>query len=470
MSMQDPKLPATLQKVAQKSMRLLPGVDRLGHAMGGDEPFREGDEIGGRAVRFGLWVLGISMGALVLWSIAAPIDSAAVARGVVVLDSNKKTVQHLEGGIVDKILVHEGKFVQAGEVLIELNPANADARLGMVAGQYWAEKAAAARLAAERDGKQSIDFPKDLLEEAAKNPAVQDTIDSQTKLFETRSKSLSGSVDVLNQQIEQLKNEIAGLRAQEQSAASQGRLLEEELVGMRKLLASGNASKSRVLALERQAADLKGRRGDYLAQIARAQQRISETNIEILNTKNKYMNDVATSTRETQVRMGTLEEQKNAASDISDRLLIKAPVTGIVTNLRIHTKGGVIAPGEAVLDLVPQNERLIVEAQVSPQDIDVVHQGLTARVRLSAYKTRNLHPVEGEVTTVSPDRFVDEKTGQSYFLARIIVDPKQFDKLGNVKLYPGMPADVLIVTGSRSLIGYLLQPIKDSMFRAFREQ
>jgi HlyD family type I secretion membrane fusion protein len=371
---------------------------------------------------------------------------------------------------VDKILVHEGKFVQAGEVLIELNPANADARLGMVAGQYWAEKAAAARLAAERDGKQSIDFPKDLLEEAAKNPAVQDTIDSQTKLFETRSKSLSGSVDVLNQQIEQLKNEIAGLRAQEQSAASQGRLLEEELVGMRKLLASGNASKSRVLALERQAADLKGRRGDYLAQIARAQQRISETNIEILNTKNKYMNDVATSTRETQVRMGTLEEQKNAASDISDRLLIKAPVTGIVTNLRIHTKGGVIAPGEAVLDLVPQNERLIVEAQVSPQDIDVVHQGLTARVRLSAYKTRNLHPVEGEVTTVSPDRFVDEKTGQSYFLARIIVDPKQFDKLGNVKLYPGMPADVLIVTGSRSLIGYLLQPIKDSMFRAFREQ
>lgn len=461
---------AKLDNFARKSVKLLPGIDKLGHAMGGDEAFHEAELIGHKTVRFGLWVLGISFGAFLLWSVAAPIDSAAVARGVVVLDSNKKTIQHLEGGIVEKILVHEGMTVKAGDVLVEMNPASADARLGLVAGQFWAEKAAAVRLAAERDGKDKIEFPQELLDQAAKDPEVQDTINSQTKLFDTRRKALTGSVDVLQQQIGQLNNEIAGLHAQEQASRSQSELIEEELVGMRKLLASGNAPKSRVLALERQAADLKGRRGDFLAQIARAKQRISEINIQILNTKNQYMNDVVSNMRETEVKMGTLGEQKNAASDISNRLQIKAPVGGIVTNLRIHTTGGVIAPGDAVLDIVPQDDRLIIEAQVSPVDIDVVHQGLPARVRLSAYKARNLHPVMGEVTTISPDRFTDEKSGQSYYIARITVKQEELEQLDDAKLYPGMPADVLIVTGSRTLIGYLLQPIKDSMFRAFREQ
>lgn len=417
---------------------------------------------------FGLWCMAIAFGGFGLWATFAPLASAAVAKGVVVLDSNKKTIQHLEGGIIDKILVHEGKFVEAGEPLVILSETAARARLDLIGGQYYAEKATLARLMAERDQAPFVIFPDDLL--FSDDLRIAEILDSQRQIFDTRRKALEGEVSVLRERILQHREEITGLESQQQSSQKQIALLNDEISVVEKLLASGNAARPRLLALQRNAAELQGRRGEYLAQISRAQQSISEIEVQIINRQNEHLKEVVDQIRETQVSVATLAEQHATAQDVLNRLEVVAPQSGIVTGLKFHTKGGVIGPGDAIMDIVPQDDRLIIEAQVSTQDIDVVHQGLPARVRLTAYKTRKIPPVEGTVLSVSADRFVDNVTGQPYYLARVMVDQEQLDNIKDVALHPGMPAEVLIVTGDRTLMSYLITPLTDSFFRAFREE
>lgn len=422
-------------------------------------------------ILIGFILMFVLFGIIGTWSALMPLAAGAIGPGRVMTESNRKEIQHLEGGIVKEILVKDGDVVKAGQVLVKMDATNAQARSDLVLGQYLAAKATEARLIAERDGKSSITFPDEYLKQEANNPKVKDALETQRRLFSTRRESLQGEIDVLNQKIAQSGEEIRGLKEQSAAASSQIALLNQEIATVSELIKTGNAVKPRLLALQRQQADLMGRRGESQAMASRASQTINESKISILNAKNEFLNKVVAELKETQVQLSTLEEQARASSDVARRVEVTAPIDGTVTGLNIHTIGGVVQPGQVLMSVVPSNDRLIVEAHVSPQDIDVVHPGLKAQVRLTAFKTRYLHPVEGKVTTVSADRFDDKATGESYFVARVEIPQSELAALGSdIKLSSGMPADVLIVTGTRTMLSYIVRPIRDSFGHAFHDQ
>lgn len=417
----------------------------------------------------GMWMIVIIFGVFGIWSVVAPIKSASIAAGQVVLDSNRKTIQHLEGGIIAEIYVREGDIVKEGDPLVRLDDTAAKARLDLYRAQSIAARALTSRLLAERDNKTKIEFPDDLLAERESNPIVQENLDSQRRLFKTRRKNLEGKLAVMNQKVEQYKEEIEGLKSQKESATQQIKLLNDELDGVRKLYKQKLVPKARLLALERNASALEGQRGEYIAKISQAQQAIAESEISMINLKNEFLNEVVSDLKDAQVQVANLEEQIRASADTVSRIIIPAPIGGQVTGLKVHTIGGVIAPGEKLLDIVPKDDKLIVEVKVSTQDIDVVRPDLEAQVRLSAYRSRYVPPLIGKVVYVSADSFVEERSGIPYYTARIEIDLDQLKNLENVKLYPGMPTEAMIVTGSRSFLRYLLDPINQSMNRAFRE-
>ena len=436
-----------------------------------NEKVESPDKLATTAIRVGMWSFVMIFGIFGLWSAIAPLESAAIAVGSVVLDSNKKTVQHLEGGIVDQILVREGQMVKKGEVLVKLDETAATAQLNLLRTQSIAARATEARLLAERDNKAEVAFPEDLLAAEEQYKIVAENLDSQRRLFASRKKGVTGQLAILEQKVKQYAQEISGLNSQVRSASNQIGLLSQEIKTVKGLLAKGNASRPRLLALQRQAAALNGQRGEYKAQISRVKQSIAEAEIEKINLENQALNDVVAELKEVQVQVGDLSQRIKASSDTVNRIAIFAPISGTVTGLKVHTIGGVIAAGETVMDIIPQDDDLIIEARVNPQDIDLVRSGLIARVRLSAYKTRTVPLITGTVQHISADRFDDERTGVSYYLARITINAEEMAGLdGNVELYPGMPAEVLIVTGSRTFLSYLFTPISESFNRAFREQ
>lgn len=428
------------------------------------------ENIARSSIMAGMMMLLFLFGIFGLWSATAPIDSAAVAVGRVVVDSNKKTIDHLEGGIVKKILVKEGSDVKEGQPLVILDDTAARARLDLYQGQYVSARASEARLIAERDNAETIIFPQELLDKEKEDPNVAANLDAQRRLFVSRRESIEGKINVLGQKIEQNKEQISGIEEQIKSSDRQIKLLNQEIGDVTYLLKSGDASKTRLLALQRNQAGISGERGERLSMISQAKQSINEAKIEMYNVRTQFLNEVVQELKETQSKISDLSEQLRSLQDVVSRIVIRSPIAGEVTGLKVHTINGVIAPNEPIMDIVPFNEQLVVEAKVSPQDIDVVHKGMTARVRLSAYKSRNTPPVDGEVITVSADRMEDPRTTESYFLARIVIDEKQLSKLKNVTLSAGMPAEVLIITGERTLLGYLISPIRDSFNKAFREQ
>lgn len=440
-------------------------------------------------IRFGMWTTIVIFGVFGLWSAIAPLDSAAIAIGTVEPNDSVKPVQHLEGGIVEEVLVEEGDTVLEGDPLVRLSETEARARLDLLRGQYFAALAAEARLVAESTGKEQVSYPQELLDamEAQSNrsldtdsgqdgkaqqrvDAIFDIIESQDRLFEARRKAQAGKVSILNQRIEQLKQEIEGLSAQEKSVRRQSELIREEAAGVEKLYRQGNAQKTRLLALQRKEAELEGQRGEYLARISRAQQAITEAELEKSDLKNTLLNEVASELRDTKVLISDLSEKLRASIDVVDRIIITAPQTGKVKDLKALAKGNVIAPGEQIMLIVPDNDLMVIRAKVMPQDIDVVHEGLSAQVRLTAFRMRHIPMMQGQVVHVSADRFEDERTGNYYYEAKITVDQEQLADYSEINMYPGMPADVLVVTGSRTLLSYMLDPLTDSFHRAFREQ
>lgn len=421
-------------------------------------------------ILMGMGLMIFLFGFIFLWAALVPLQSGAVAPGRIVVDSNRKEIQHLEGGIVKEILVKEGDKVAANQLLVRLDNTSSQARADLLRGEYIAARASEARLLAERDNKDAVTFPEELTKLEATDPTVRDNLDSQRRLFASRRESLNGQIDVLNQKVAQSGSEIAGLRDQASAASRQVALLNEEIAVVRGLLAKGNALKPRLLALERQAADLTGQRGQATAMISRANQTINESKLNIINLRTEFLNQVVGELKETQTQLSTLSEQMRSAGDVARRVDIIAPIAGTVTGLKVHTIGGVVKSGETVMTLVPQDDKLIVEANVSPQDIDVVHTGLKAQVRLTAFKARYLRPAEGTVITVSADRFDDQRTGEGFYIARIEIPQSELADIGDLKLTPGMPAETLIVTGRRTMLSYLVRPIRESFGRAFREQ
>lgn len=421
-------------------------------------------------ILIGLALMVFLFGFVGLWAALVPLASGAIAPGKVILDSNRKDIQHLEGGIVKEILVKEGDVVANGQVLLRMDNTSAQARSDLIRGQYLTARATEARLLAERDNRDSIAFPDELTSIEATDKQVGEILDTQRRLFKTRRESVQGQVDVLNQKIAQSDQEIRGYREQASAASTQISLLNEEIGVVQGLLAKGNALRPRLLALQRAQADLMGQRGQAQAMISRANQTINEAKIGILNQKNEYLNQANAELKEVQTQLSDLSEQGLAAGDVVRRIEIKAPLAGTVTGLAIHTIGGVVQPGQTLMTLVPTGDKLIVEARISPTDIDVVQNGLKAQVRLTAFHIRSMRPVEGTVVNVSADRFENERTGEAYYTARIEIPQSELKDVGDLKLTPGMPAEALIVTGSRTMLSYLVRPIRESFGHAFHEQ
>lgn len=404
------------------------------------------------------------------WAAVAPLESAAVAPATVVSESSRKTIQHLEGGIIAQILVHDGDIVAAGQTLIRLDDTKARTSAEALRGQLLDARAREARLTAERDGLDIIAFPPDLVGDRD-DPAISAAISGQQKIFDTRRQLDASKVSEIHERINQINEEIAGRDSELAALQHRQVSLHEEITGVREMVSKGLERRPRLFSLEREVAEAEGRRGDTVAQIAKAKQSIAEAEVSILSLQNDRQKDVAGELRETQKKRHELEEQARAASDVLARTDVKAPEDGIVTDLRVHTTGGVINPGEPLLDLVPDADRLVVEAQVKPEDIDRVHAGLPAQVRLLPYKQRRTPYVDAKVIYVSADRLIDKRTNQPYYAAKLRVDEQELETLGtDVKMVPGMPSEAMIKTGETTVALYALSPIIDSFHRAFREK
>jgi len=400
------------------------------------------------------------------WSMLAPIDSSALAPGVIAVKSHKKSIQHLDGGIVKTIFVKAGDAVKAGDILIKLDDVQVKAQLEISRGLYISLLAQQARLMAERDHSDSISYPDTLTGDSER---VAQAKRIQQQIFLTRKNTHKGEISVLKQRIDQLHSKIEGLHQQQLSNQELVRSYQEEIEDLKDLLNDGFADRSRLRDIQRNYTIKIGEIAELKADIASTQIKIGETQLEILQIEKKSQEDIAAQLGETNAKLIDAEERVTALTDKVLRTDIKAPVSGHVMNMAVHTEGGVILPGEPILDIVPQGEELIVEAQVSPMDIDRVHVGLVAQVRLSAFKQALIPVVEGKLITLSADRLMDEKTGMPYFNARIELTPESLQELEGFELLPGMPAEVLINTGERTVFEYLTQPVSNAFARGFIE-
>ena len=361
-------------------------------------------------------------------------------------------------------------IVAAGQVLIRLAEIQFRAELELLQGRYVTASAVEARLIAERDGRTDIAFPDWLLDPLVE-PEIIETVSGQVNIFTSRQESLNHQTLILRQRIAQFGEEIIGLEGQIESENVQLSLIAEESEDVRKLVAKGLARRPRLLALEREAAALEGRRSQNLAGIARAKQSISEADLRISELKTAIVNEVVQQLSETQAELFDLADRIRASKDKLARTEVRAPISGTVVNLQVHTPGGVIASGAPLLDIVPSDDPLVIEARIDPSDIDVVRIGLEAQVRISAFSQRNISPILGVVNYVSADRLTDERTGAVYFIARIHLEEKEIlAALKGAELQPGMQAEVIIATGERTALEAIISPISSSFDRAFREK
>lgn len=420
-------------------------------------------------VKFGLSVLLVGFLFFIVWGGLAPLDSAAIAEGLVVLSGNHKKIQHLEGGVVEKINVTDGQEVQEGEVLMELNDTAAKARLQISESQRTLALAVEIRLIAEQKGLDELRYSEEDFDFG--NQEVVKSVETQFSLFQVRRSVIKGKINVLNEKINQYQEEIMGLEARLVSSVSQQESLKDELKDTEALFAKGLALKPRLFELRRRNDEIVGNVSEIKSRIASARQTIAETRLEILNTENNFQSQVAEEYKENHVKLLELTEQVHAAQDVLTRTKIKSPAKGIVTDLKYHTIGGVIPQGQEIMDIIPTEDHLIVEAKVMTKDIDSIYVGLVAKIQLGAYKARLVPRIDGKVIYIAADKLIDQQQGYPYYIVRISVDPAQIANLTyDVKLAPGMPASVFIVKGERTFLEYLISPIRDSFFRAFKEQ
>lgn len=416
----------------------------------------------------GFAVILLAFGGFGAWAATSPLSSASIASGVVSVEGNRKTVQHFEGGIIGEILIGEGDRIEAGQVLVRLDPTRPRASFDLLQGRYWAARALEGRLVAERDGQEEVTFAEDL-RGVTDNAEVAEILQGQVNLFKARRKALSGQVKVLKQRIVQHKQQIGGVGAQIRSKREQLALVKEEREGIETLFNKGIAAKPRLLAAKRAEARLKGEIGEHVADSAELKQRSGETELRIIDLENRRQEEVATLLRETQGQIAELLDRLRAQEDVLARLDVRAPQEGVIVGLKFFTPGGVIPPGAPILDIVPEEQRLIISANVNPNDIDVVHAGLPAQIRLSVFNSRNTPLIDGTVTNISADRFINDSDGSSFYRATVEIDAGELEALDGVSLHPGMPAEVLINTGSRTALQYLMSPITDNVHRALRE-
>jgi membrane fusion protein, epimerase transport system len=430
-----------------------------------------------RAIRWqGLALVLVVFGGFGTWASLAPLHSAALAPGVITVEHYRKTVQHLEGGIIRTLAVHDGDAVQQGQVLATLDETHARAQLEVLRGQLYSRVAQEARLTAQRDRLPVVQYPQDLLAHHT-DPRAQDAMRVQDLTFLARRTAQEGERAVYRRQIEQLRAKVTGLQAQR---SSKDRLVESyrsDVADFTMLLKEGFTEKQKVEELNRALAQSEGHRGQLVSEMAASELQIAEIELKILQLHKDLQREVANELSEVQADLFGLREKVQALERTVDRTVITAPVSGMVLRLTLHTIEAVIPPGGRLLDIVPHHQKLIIEAQVAPIDIDRVTVGQVAEVRFSAFKTRDLPTIEGRLISVSADRLVrdpKETSGgdSAYYLARVEVSPNGLQALraADLALVPGMPAEVLIQTGSRTLLQYVMKPLTDTFKRALIEE
>ena len=417
----------------------------------------------------GFALLVLMVGGLGSWAATAQLAGAVLAAGTVVVDSNVKKVQHLSGGIVGELKVKEGARVAAGDLLLRLDDTIARTNLQIVQGQLHQIAARQARLKAERDGAAGIAFPKSLLDKASQAD-IAEVVDGEQKLFESRRNARAGQKAQLSERIAQYREEILALTSQRAAKSRELELIEVELAAQKSLWDQRLMPISKYTALQRDQARIEGEHGALLAQAAQSKGKIAEIQLQILQIDNDLRSEVMRDLRESQAKESEFTERKVAAVDQLQRIEIRAPQDGVVHQLTVHTVGGVVAQGEAIMLIVPGNDRLVIEARIAPQDIDHVRPGQTAHIRFPAFNQRTTPEFDGIVERVSADATRDAQQNQTYYLARVVLQDEQIKRLGSLKLQPGMPAEIHLRTTERTALSYLMKPLQDQFSRAFKEQ
>jgi len=425
-----------------------------------------------RLRRIGIGVVLVIFGGFGTWALLAPLSSAAHGPGVIAVENYRKTVQHLEGGIVRTIQVRDGDLVSKDQVLLTLDDTQPGAQLEVLRGQYLISLAREARLLAQRDSLPAVEYPPELLANA-QDARAEEAMRVQTQTFQVRRSAQEGEITLYERQIGQLQAKAQGLRSQKHSRDRLATLFRAELEDFEALLKEGYAEKQKVRELERNLAQTEGQRGELLSELAATELQISETRLKILQLQKEMQREVAKELGEVQADLFSLREKLQSLQDTVTRTVVRAPDAGMVLNLAVHTVGAVLRPGDRILDIVPQGEKLIVEARISPIDIDRVHVGQIAEVRFSAFKMRDTPRIEGLVITLSAARPAVEREREQvpYYLARVEVTPQGLADLTRAQLVllPGMPAEVLINTGERTLFRYLVDPLANTVARSFIE-
>lgn len=423
-----------------------------------------------RPIMAGTVVVLVLVLGLLIWSMVATIYGAVLAAGTVRVENNSKEIRRLDAGVIRQILVQEGQRVRRGQVLIRFDDVQPQAIVQVYQAAADSAYAQAARFRAEAAKAGDVDFPPDLLRRSG-DPQVAALIAGQRNLFASRVMLYRSQADVLRAQMGQVQNQIIGLRAQVAATEGQASLIGDELAGVRELNQQGYAPKSRLLALQRNAVALQGQRGSLVSDIARAAQAIGETRIQLAQLDEKRQTEAAEGLRTAQAQITEAEPKLRAVLDTLGQVEVRAPVDGYVFNLTQFTEGGVAGAGERLMEIVPVNTQLIITARVRPQDISDVKVGMPTKVTLTAYNPRTTPQIEGRVILVSADAAVDEKSRESYYVVQVRVAPGELARAGHgVRLAPGMPAQVAIVTGQRTIMDYLLGPLTESMQTSLRER
>jgi HlyD family secretion protein len=434
-----------------------------------DEPKSSTPRSISRHTLAGLVIVIVLAGGVGGWAGTMTLSGALIAQGSVVVDSNVKKVQHPTGGIVGELRVRDGDRVKQGDIVVRLDDTVTRANLAIVTKGLDELYARKARLESERDGASAVKFPAELLART-KDPDIASIVNGERRLFDLRYTARTGQKAQLRQRIEQLNEEVRGLKAQHVSKEKETKLIDREKEGVYDLWRQKLVPLTKLTELERAAARLEGEAAQLIAQTAQAAGKISETELQIIQIDRDLSSEVAKETREIDGKIGEFVERKVTAEDQLKRIEIRSPQDGMVFQSNVHTVGGVITAGDAMMMIVPDADNLTVEAKVNPQDIDQVRTGQVALLRLSAFNQRTTPEIYGTVTRISADASTDQRTGQTYYTVRIGMPADEVAKLGDVRMVPGMPVEAFVQTGDRTMISYLVKPLHDQLMRMFREK
>lgn len=420
-----------------------------------------------RVRRIGYAIVFVMFGLFGSWAMLAPLGSAALAPGVVTVQTYRKTVQHLEGGIVQELLARDGSMVTAGEPLIILDDTQLRAENEIIRGQLVTAQAMESRLMAERDGLEVVNFSR-MVE--VESPRALEAREGEEQVFAARRKSHLGEIEVLEQRVRQLNQQIKGLQEMAATKKKLARSYAAEVTELRDLLKDGYVDKQRLLEQERRLDSVRAEAAEHESEITRIKLQINETDLQILQLDKQFNAEVVAKLSEVQGEAFNLQQQMHALQERIRRTVIRAPDDGMIIEMKVHTVGGVIGQGTPLLDIVPSASDLIIEAQVSPMDIDRVAIDTPADVRFSSFNSATTPIIKGVVTQISGDRLINEESGMPYYLARVQLTEDGLDLLGPRNLVPGMPAEVLINTGDRTLFQYLMQPVDNAFARSLIEE